>query len=54
MKIQFSTGYAAFEEYGMQYQLECIFERIIQCINQGETEGNILDINGNKIGTWKL
>lgn len=54
MKIQFSTENAAFEEYGMDYQLECIFERILQRIKHGETEGKIQDINGNNIGSWKL
>ena len=28
MKIQFNTDNAAFEEYGMEYQLECIFETL--------------------------
>jgi hypothetical protein len=54
MKIKFNTGNAAFEEYGMIYQIETIFERIIQRIKGGETEGKIQDINGNNIGEWSL
>lgn len=54
MKIQFSTGNAAFEEYGFTNQLEAIFERIVQRIKNGETEGKIQDINGNNIGSWEL
>ena len=54
MKIQFSTDNAAFEEYGIEYQIEVIFERIIQRIKNGETEGKIQDINGNNIGSWSL
>lgn len=53
MNIQFSTSNAAFDEYG-DYQLEVIFARIIQRINNGETEGKIQDINGNNIGSWEL
>lgn len=54
MKIKFNTSNAAFEEYGMVYQIETIFERIIQRIKSGETEGKIQDINGNNIGEWSL
>ena len=54
MKIQFNTSNAAFEEYGMEYQIEVIFERIIQRIRNGETEGKIQDINGNNIGSWSI
>ena len=54
MKIQFGTDNAAFEEYGTEYQIEVIFERIIQRIKNGETEGKIQDINGNNIGSWSL
>lgn len=54
MKIQFSTSNAAFEEYGTEYQLECIFERILQRIKNGESEGKIQDINGNNIGQWSI
>lgn len=54
MKIQFGTDNAAFDEYGVEYQIEVIFERIIQRIKNGETEGKIQDINGNNIGSWVL
>ena len=54
MKIQFSTSNAAFEEYGTEYQLECIFERILQRIKNGESSGKIQDINGNNIGQWSI
>lgn len=54
MKIQFSTSNAAFDEYGMEYQIETIFERIMQRIKNGETDGAIQDINGNNIGRWEI
>ena len=54
MKIQFNTSNAAFEEYGMEYQIELIFKRILHRIRNGETEGKIQDINGNNIGSWSI
>lgn len=54
MKIKFSTSYAAFEDYGRDYQLMVIFDKIRERVRRGETEGSILDINGNKIGEWSL
>lgn len=54
MKITFNTDNAAFEEYGFEYQLETIFERILQQIKNGETSGKIQDINGNNIGYWEV
>lgn len=54
MKIEFRTGNAAFEEYGFTNQLEAIFERIMQRIKKGDTEGKIQDINGNNIGEWSI
>jgi hypothetical protein len=65
MKIQFNTDNAAFKLYEedgydevnkITFCEECnrIFDRILQRIHSGETEGKIQDINGNKIGTWSL
>ena len=54
MKIKFSTDNAAFDEYGKDYQIAVIFDIIMARIKRGETEGSILDINGNKIGEWSL
>ena len=54
MKIHFSTDNAAFDECGMEYQIERIFSRILHRIEGGETYGKIQDINGNNIGEWSL
>ena len=54
MKINFSTDNAAFYEYGMEYQIERIFVRILHRIEIGETGGKIQDLNGNNIGEWSL
>lgn len=54
MKIEFSTDNAAFEEYGKEYQIAVVLDIITARIKRGETEGSVLDINGNKIGEWSL
>lgn len=54
MKIEFSTGYAAFEDYGLENEIRYIFERIMFRISCGHTSGAIIDHNGNKVGEWYL
>ena len=58
--LKFTTGNAAFrdpyngEEDKLFERLECvrILKRIIQELEDGDTYGPIMDINGNKIGEW--
>ena len=54
MKIEFSTDNAAFEDYGRNYYIAVVLDIIMARIKRGETEGSVLDINGNKIGEWSL
>ena len=57
MKIEFTTGNAAFsEECGgnLEYETIRILGEICENIEIGCTEGSIIDINGNKVGYWKL
>lgn len=60
-KIEFSTGNAAFhddvesyDDYVMRYEVTRILKTIANKIENGYTKGSCIDINGNKIGTWKL
>ena len=53
MKIQFSTGNAAFDEYG-DAEIRRILEEIANKVECGYDHGSIMDINGNKIGSWEL
>lgn len=53
MKIEFSTGNAAFDEYG-DYEVKRILAKIIEQVENGYEDGVIMDINGNKIGEWEL
>lgn len=57
MKIEFTTENAAFsEECGgsLEYETIRILREICGKIEIGYIEGSIIDINGNKIGDWKL
>ena len=62
MKIQFNTESAAFkdirtmEDDDWTFRSEClrILDKIKVQINQGCNHGPIMDINGNKIGSWEL
>jgi hypothetical protein len=53
MKIQFSTGNAAFDEYG-DTEVRRILEEIANKVEYGYDHGSIMDINGNNIGSWEL
>ena len=53
MKIEFSTGNAAFDEY-RDYEVKRILEKIIEQVENGYEDGVIMDINGNKIGEWTM
>lgn len=57
MIIEFSTDGAAFDEhYGLnkEYEISFILRDIEKKVKNGFTSGTIVDINGNKIGYWKL
>ena len=54
MKITFNTDNAAFEHYGMAFQVRHIFQDILGEIECGQTSGVIMDLNGNKIGKWEI
>lgn len=63
MKIQFSTSGAAFQsEYEDKWtndihtrgEVVRILKKITAQIEDGEDYGSIMDINGNKIGSWSL
>lgn len=51
-KIEFKTGNAAFTEYG-EYEVNRILKSIIEKLEYGHTDGEIMDINGNNIGHWE-
>ena len=63
MKIEFSTDGAAFQseyedeianEINTKREITRILEEIAIEVECGAIQGSIMDINGNKIGTWKM
>lgn len=54
MKINFSTGNIAFEEYGYYEHIKHILDGIAEKIRLGYDHGPIMDMNGNKVGEWSL
>lgn len=61
LKIEIKTDSAAFcdpstgdeNEYWESIELNRILANICLKIENGETSGSCIDINGNKVGKWK-
>ena len=55
-EIKFSTGNAAFNEDELDKRYECarILKEVYDKIRGGYDHGSCIDINGNKVGEWKL
>lgn len=59
LKIEIKTGGAAFSEddvltYEGRYEVTRLLRKISVQIEQGDNDGVIMDINGNKVGRWSL
>ena len=56
MRIKFDTKNAAFRENDSDLELQSIeiLKDIIERLENGYKEGNCFDVNGNKVGEWKL
>lgn len=61
LKIEIKTGGAAFmnedgefDAYFGGNEIKRIFEEVVDDIQNGYEEGSAMDINGNKVCTWKL
>lgn len=59
LKIEIKTGGAAFSEddvltYEGRYEVARLLRKISVQIEQGDNDGVIMDINGNKVGRWSL
>lgn len=51
--VKFDTGNAAFDGDDDRSEIVRILKEIQDEIEFYRNEGSIIDINGNKIGTWK-
>ncbi len=61
MKIQFSTENAAFRDvdgnenfWDRAEESRRILQEIVEKLFYGHDHGSIMDINGNKIGSWEI
>lgn len=61
MKIEFKTSSAAFKDINGDEDVYCktaevirVLNRIATRIEDGRTDGAVMDTNGNKIGEWSL
>ena len=59
MKIEIKTGNAAFHDedaendcYVTAAELDRIFRQISGAVAEGQTDGEVIDSNGNKCGEW--
>jgi len=53
-ELNFNTDNAAFSDGNKPYEIARILREIADKIEDGQTEGNIRDINGNTTGTFKV
>lgn len=53
LKIEMETGNAAFADSKM-WEAARLLRIIASKIEKGYTDGPIIDINGNTVGTWTL
>ena len=53
VKIEFKTDNAAFQD-GIEEETVRILLVLIQKIGAGLEAGSILDVNGNRIGSWDI
>ena len=53
-KIEIETGNAAFEDDNRNYELARILRQIAERLENGENAGRVLDINGNKVGSFEI
>ena len=63
LTISFSTENAAFDcdsedkwerDYFRNEEIKRVLKNICNQLDNGKTSGSCMDINGNKVGTWKL
>ncbi len=51
--IKMETGNAAFGDYPND-EVGRILGHVVACLEDGDLSGSCYDINGNKVGEWRL
>ena len=54
LTVKIKTGNAAFEDGNLETELARILRQLADKIENGYTEGKLMDINGNSVGTYEL
>lgn len=52
--LKFKTGNDAFSNGNKENEIARILNKVITQVDNGDDEGKIIDINGNKIGEWSI
>ena len=52
--LHLDTDNASFEDDHMHDELIHIFAEIVTKIDDGDKIGDVIDLNGNRIGTWSF
>lgn len=53
-RIDFKCDNAAFADNNLNYEIAVILRNIATRIEQGQTDGRVLDTNGNGVGTFAI
>lgn len=53
-KLQFSTDNAAFDRPNHYAETARILRVVADCVEKGTRSGNLHDLNGNRVGSFKL
>ncbi|MCR5453175.1 MAG: hypothetical protein K6F00_11165 [Lachnospiraceae bacterium] len=61
-RMEIKTGNVAFcdpytgneDSFCERVEVARILKKVIECLENDYIEGSCIDINGNKVGTWKL
>lgn len=52
--LAIKTGNAAYDDGNCEYELIRNLKEIIKKLEYGYDSGSVMDINGNKVGSWEL
>jgi hypothetical protein len=52
--MKFDTGNAAFADEDMNFEVARILKKVTEQVEEGKTSGSIIDICGNKVGSWEI
>jgi hypothetical protein len=53
-KVEFETDNEAFNGSSCEAEIKRILQKIAMRVANGETEGAIMDYNGNRVGSFEL